>query len=166
MVRHALLLFVIVLLVGCDKDPDGFRRAGQRVGESVTDFAKGVGTGVDSKLEVPVELAEPVSSLGLRITVAKTSGIGEAGPKKVTVYLLSSKPVKEWLRAKAINAAGAEIGRATTQVELAAEDAKYVTFAFDQELDTQSVVKYVVEIGKAVPPEPGKPDAEPGTRKS
>ena len=46
-------------------------------------------------------------------------------------------------------------------MELGTEDAKYVTISFDQEMDAQSVDKYVVEMGKPVRSEPESPASDP-----
>lgn len=157
MARQAVLLSVLLFLTGCGQESPSFRDAGQRVGESLTDFAKGVGSGVDNRLEVPVELTEQVSKLGLKTTVAKSSGFNEDGQKTVTVYFIAGQPVKAWLLAKALNAENQEVGRSAVEVELSTDDAKYVIFGFDREMDVQRVVKYVVEIGKAVPKDTKKP---------
>ena len=58
-----------------------------------------------------------------------------------------------------MNAEGEEIGRSTVDIEWTAADAKYVSFAFQSEVDTQLVDKYVVEVGESVP-KPSKPPAE------
>lgn len=157
MTRHLVLLSVLLLLMGCGQNERGVHQAGKRVGETLTDFAKGVGSGVDTRLEVPVELTEKVTNLGLKTTVAKSGGIDKEGHRTIMVYFISTKEVKAWLLTKALNDEGQEIGRTTVEVDLAADDAKYVTFAFDRELDSQRVDKYVVDIGKPVPPKPQKP---------
>lgn len=43
-----------------------------------------------------------------------------------------------------LNAQGAEVGRAKTKVELGKDDAAYVTFEFDRQMDTATVHKYSV----------------------
>ena len=97
MLRLTVLLPAALVLVGCGKGDQSFHQAGQRVGETLTDFAKGIGSGVDNRLEVPVELSEPVSKLGLRTTVAKSSGYDKDHNKTVTVYFIASQSAKAWL---------------------------------------------------------------------
>jgi hypothetical protein len=160
MCRRAVLLAVLLLLTGCEKGDQSVHQAGQRVGETLTDFTKGVGSGVDNRLDVPVELGEEVVKLGLRTTVAKSDGLENAGKKSLTVYFISSEAVNTWLQAKALNKEGVEVGRSTVEVDLAADDAKYVTFEFDPEMDAQRVTKYLVGIGKPVPPKPEEPVKE------
>ena len=90
---------------------EAFIKRGEQVGETITDFAKGVGRGVDNSLEVAVELTEPVSELGLRTTVAKTGGgVGGMDKKTLTVYFIASRPVKTRLLARALNADDDEVG--------------------------------------------------------
>ena len=160
--QTVLLLPALVLLLGCGgQDDRGAHQAGQGVGETVIDFAKGVGKGVDNRLKLSVELNEEVANLGLQATVAKDSGFDDEGCKTVAVYFIASRPVTACLRAKALNSDGDEIGRATIDIELTADDAKYVTFAFDSEMDTQLVAKYVVEVGTAKPKESKPPANDP-----
>ena len=150
MTKHTFLLLTLLLIVGCgDKDNKSVHRAGEQVGETVTDFAKGIGRGVDNSLEVKVELTEPVSKLGLETTVAKTGGAGGMEKNTITVYFIASRPVKTLLLAKALNADGDEVGRAAEELELDADDAKYVTFTFAPEMDSQRVEKYVLALRKS-----------------
>jgi hypothetical protein len=79
------------------------------------------------------------------LTLAKQTGVDHDKRKGITVYFMSSKPVQVSLMAKALNAEGDEIGRSVVDVEFTADDARYVAFAFDAEMDSQLVEKYVVE---------------------
>jgi hypothetical protein len=75
--------------------------------------------------------------------VAKALGI-DSTKKGITVYLVSSPSVSNTLVAKALNADGWEIGRARKDVVMKKEDAAYVTFEFDGEMDTQLVKRYAI----------------------
>jgi hypothetical protein len=121
----------------------------------MADFASGVGGGVDKQLAVTVELSEELSSLGLSKTVSK------AALKELNVYLIAAKPVKGTLLAKALNKEGQEIGRATAEVEFAADDAKYVPFRFDVEMDSQLVDKYTISFKKPAAEDTEQPAAPP-----
>lgn len=161
MIRQVVLLLpALVLVMGCGGENDrGAHQAGQKVGETLTDFAKGVGKGVDTQLEVPFELNEEASNLGLQATAAKNSGLDKEGQKTIAIYIIASRPVTARLVARALNAEGDEIGRSAVDIELAADGAEYVSFAFQSEVDTQLVDKYVVGVGESVP-KPSKPPAE------
>lgn len=143
--KHSTALLALLLAaLGCSGEGKA-KKAGQAVGETVTDFAKGVSTGIDKRLEVEVDLSTRVSGLGLSKTIAKAAGI-DSHQKGITVYLLSSKPVAGSLIAKALNAEGTEIGRSTVDIDFAEDDAQYITFPFDAQMDTQLVRRYTIDI--------------------
>lgn len=165
--RFAWLVVAMVVAGGCGggQDGGGARDAGQQVGETLTNFASGVGKGIDKGMEVSVELSEQAAGLGLRKTAAKATGPDREGRKGITVYLIASKPVKTTLLTKALTPDGDEIGRSAVEIDLAADDAQYVAFAFDAKMDTQLVAKYVVEVKPAstepaAPPEKTAPAPE------
>ena len=135
---------VTTLLVGCGKGGDSIAdKAGEAVGKHVTDFTKGVGRGIDKQMTVEVSLTPEVQALGLTNTVAKALGL-DAGKKGFTVYLTSSQSVSNTLVARTLNDDGLEIGRCKKEVVLNKEDAAYVKFEFDDEMDTQLVKKYAI----------------------
>jgi hypothetical protein len=144
-----LLAISLVVVAGCGKhDESAAKRAGNAVGETVTDFASGIGKGVDKKMTVNVELSKPLSDRGLSKTVAKLAETEKHAhvSKGVSVYLIASKPFKSKLVAKALDGDGLEIGRSTVDVDFAADDAKYVNFTFDPQMDRQLVAKYVIDL--------------------
>ncbi len=123
------------------------RRAGSKVGETITQFTSGVGAGVDTTLVVPVELSRELTARGLSKTVAKARGIG-SHEKGFTVYLIAKRPLSGRLMARAYDAQGLEIGRAKTQVSFGDDDAKYVTFTFESEMDANLVARYTIDLAK------------------
>ncbi len=149
---RAMLGAVILLtlaIVGCGKSDESLaKRAGSKVGETLTDFASGVGAGVDKKMIVTVELSKALVDAGISRTIAKSGGIDHPDAKTMSVYLTSQKPFKATLIAMALNREGLEIGRATADIDLAESDAKYATFAFPGEMDTQLVAKYTIDVRK------------------
>jgi hypothetical protein len=48
--------------------------------------------------------------------------------------------------ARALTKDGQEIGSSAADVEFAADEAKYVTFQFDREMDSQLVDKYIIDM--------------------
>lgn len=150
MKRSLIAALLLAASLGCGGEQGRAKKAGRRVGETVTDFAQGIGSGIDKRLEVEVELSPNVIDLGLTKTVAKTTGI-DGNKKGITVYLLSQRPITGRLVAKALNAEGAEIGRSPADVEFTPDDAKYVTFEFGEEMDRQLVERYVID-AKPTPP--------------
>ena len=143
--RTSLLLAMALVATGCGgKEAGGVKGAGQKVGETILDFGSGIGKGIDKRMEVVVDLAADVKALGLSTTVAKSMTIEPSKPKGISVYFVASKPVKAKLMAKALNAAGEEIGRTVVDVDMAADDAKYLNFSFPPEMDSQLVEKYQI----------------------
>jgi hypothetical protein len=134
-------MLTALLLTGCEEG-NRVKDAGSALSRATTDFAAGLGSGVDKGLEVSVELSEKTTALGMTSTVGKKLGIDHKG---ITVYLLASQPVKTQLVAKAMNAENEEIGRSVVEADFAADDAKYVTFNFDDEVDIQLAEKYIID---------------------
>ncbi len=135
---------------GGDKKQGGesvAKRAGSKVGETLTDFASGVGKGVDTTLVIPVDLSDDLKSSGVSKTVAKSLGI-EGHGKGFTVYLVTTKPLVGDLIAKAYDQQGQEIGRAKSSVKMTADEAKYVTFTFESEMDSNLVVRYAISMAR------------------
>lgn len=143
-----ILLFAILLLAaGCGKKGESVAKtAGNKVGETITDFATGIGKGIDKQMTVNVELSDELVKKGLEKTVAKSTGLDSPREKGISVYFIAKLPFDAKLIAKAINKEGQEIGRSVVDVELSADDAKYVTFMFAPEMDTQLVDKYLISL--------------------
>lgn len=159
--KNSMLLLAILLIAvaGCNtkKDESLAKQAGSAVGEGLTDFASGVGKGVNKQMTVKVELSKALVDAGLSSTVAKPTGISDiaqppekrhSSGKGISIYLVASKPFKSKLVAKALNKEGQEIGRATAEVDFAEDDAKYIAFSFEHEMDRQLVDKYLISAKK------------------
>jgi hypothetical protein len=132
-----------LLLFGCSKSEESLaKKAGDKVGEALTDFASGMGKGIDKKMNVQVELSDSLVNKGISSTASKLDAIVK---KNLSVYFIATKPYTGKLTAKAFNEQGKEIGRASVDTEFGANDAKYVIFTFHEEMDTQLVAKYTIE---------------------
>jgi hypothetical protein len=139
----ALVGLVAALLVGCGKKDDSIaKKAGEAIGQQVTDFTKGVGKGIDQKMMVQVSLSPQVQALGLTNTVAKSLGVGSTN--SISVYLIASQTISNTLVARALNADGVEVGRAKALVAMQKDDASYVTFTFGDAMDAGMVKRYDV----------------------
>jgi hypothetical protein len=147
--KRPLAVFVVLLAaLACDrkKDETVVKQAGSKVGEALTEFASGVSKGVDTKMVVAVELTPAVTAKGLSRTIAKSLGMD--GDKGFSTYIVSKAPFRGTLVARALGGSGEEIGRARQGVSFERDDAKYVTFKFQPEMDTGLVAKYVIDLGK------------------
>ena len=138
------LSIVAALLIGCGKKGDKVAdEAGQVVGQHLTDFTKGIGKGIDQKMMVEVAVKPEVYALGLTNTFAKSLGLDEH-KKGFTVYFIASQNISNTLVARAFNAEGLEIGRTRKQVVMQKDDASYVVFEFDSNMDSQMVKQYAI----------------------
>ncbi len=140
----ATLSLLAALLIGCGKEGDSLAdKAGESIGRHVTDFTKGVGRGIDQKMAVEVALRAEVQALGLTNTIAKSLGL-DTSKKGISVYFIASQNVSNTLVARALNADGMEIGRARKLVTMQKDDAGYVTFEFEDEMDSAMVKRYAI----------------------
>ena len=148
--KKLIPLFAVLLIsAGCgkkDENESGAKRAGSKVGETLTDFASGLGKGIDKQMVVNVELSAKMTQRGITRSIAKAIGMDHPGTKGITVYFVAKDPFNGKLIAKALDKDEVEIGRCVVDVEFATDDAKYVTFEFDAEMDTQLVAKYLVDL--------------------
>lgn len=147
--KKYIVVFVctIFAVVGCGKSDKSLSTiAGERVGEEVTKIVTGIDSGVDKQLSVDVTLSARVTDSGLSKTVAKSSGLSTE--KGFNVYFISKKKISGILTAKAFNKDNQEIGRTKTEVSFNSDDAKYINFVFDNELDTTAVKNYEIDFSK------------------
>ncbi len=114
-----------------------------KVGEALSGLAASV---KDEPLKV--ELSEAAIAKGLKMTITKRAAFANPSEKGITVYIISSKSVGGQLLVKAFDKAGQEIGRASAELELNADDARYFTFKFSPEMDFQSADKFLVDVRK------------------
>jgi len=142
--KHVMIIGLLAaLLMGCDtKDDSIAMKAGEKIGQQVTDFTKGVGKGIDQKMMVQVSLSPQVQALGLTNTIAKSLGIG--GTNGISVYFIASQSISNTLVARALNGEGVEVGRARKLVFLQKDDATYITFNFEDQMDMQIVKTYAI----------------------
>jgi len=142
----ACLVLVALVIAGCgDDDESVAKKAGRQIGKGATDLVKGMGSGIDEAMQVEVGLGPAMIEKGFKKTVSKSTGMSTE-KKGIVVYLTSDNAYSGALRAKALNKAGLEIGRSTMDVTFDKDDAKYVTFLFDEEMDSALVAKYEVDL--------------------
>lgn len=136
-----------VALAGCgEKDESLAMRTGDKLGSTVTDFASGIGKSLDKKMSAKVEVAAALKRVGISATTSKQTSMGSDA---LAVYIIAAQPYDGAIQAKAFDKDGLEIGRATTLVDFTADQADYVTFQFNSELDTLLVTRY--ELGPGNP---------------
>ena len=133
-----------ILAAGCGKNDDSLaKKVGEKLGQQATDFTKGIGKGIDQQMVVHASLSPQVQAIGLTNTIAKSLGIGSTNG--FSIYLIASQNVSNSLIARALNADGIEVGRSKKLVVMQKNDAAYVTFVFEEQMDSATVKGY--EIG-------------------
>lgn len=147
------LAICCLLLPGCSGDSHADAgKIGKTIGRNVTEFAQGVGTGVDTQMQVSVELSSELTEAGFSHTIAKQNTSLESPQKAISIYMISSQAINRTLIAKAFNEDNQEIGRATADVEFSKDDAQYVSFTFPSEMDRQTVKQYRISFKSATGP--------------
>ena len=114
-----LVTVSLVFAAGCGSDDESVaKRTGTKVGETLTDFAAGMGKGIDKKMVVNVELSKDLADQGLSSTIAKAGGLDTDRPhdpvrperdlhqSSILVYVIAAKPFKGTLVAKALTKEG------------------------------------------------------------
>ena len=91
--------------------------------------------------EVGINIGPELRERGIIQTTSKVDG-----QNAISIYLISKSALNATLVAKAMNESGQEIGRATAELNLAADDAKLVSFKFGPEVDATEVKSYLVAL--------------------
>lgn len=132
---------LVLALAACRDDASVSQKAGSAISGTAADFVAGLGAGVDKRMSVSLQADPGLSERGLSLTLGKSRGVGS---KSAAVYVISNRPFSGRLIARALDAEGVEIGRAAADVEFAADDARYVSFQFNEEMDSQLVRSYAI----------------------
>ena len=141
-------LILILGVYGCGKKDESLaKKAGSKIGSTLTDFTTGIGKGIDKQMKVKVELSDELKGLGISKTIAKSMGLDKKG---ITVYLLSKDEMKIKLIAKAFNANNLEIGRSVVDANFQTDDAQYIEFEFNENLDRSMVTKYLIDKKRSI----------------
>ncbi len=132
---------LVLALAACKDDASMSQKAGSAISGTAADFVAGLGEGVDKRMNVTLQPDPALAARGLTVTLGKSRGMGS---KDAAVYVVADKPFKGKLVARALDAEGTEIGRAVSEQEFQADDARYVNFQFNEEMDSQLVRTYAV----------------------
>ena len=144
-----LLLAVVAFATGCgrvkDKANQATNKAGQLVGEGASTFFTGVGAGIDRTVTTyDVRLSEELRGAAVSTTIAKRmdGSTSNNWQQTLSIYVQNQTPLTGTLRIRLFNDKDQEIGRATTPVVFAKDDARYVSFTLDKEIPV-TMTKYV-----------------------
>ncbi len=137
-------LALVVALSACGGEKKSLsQRAGSVISGSAADFVAGVGEGVDRRMNIDLDVDPEMQAKGLSVTFGKSRGVGS---KDASVYVTAANPFEGKLLAKALDVDGVEIGRSVIEVSFEADDAQYVNFTFNDEMDSQMVRKYALSV--------------------
>ena len=141
-VASSALLGAMITGAGCGKGHDGSLR---RAGEKVEDALK-IKVSVERQNPLKAELTEPAKAAGLTMNIAKPLPPNDNARYGFCVYLLSTKAIRGQLIAKAIDKDGKEIGRASSDLDLDNDDARYFNFWFPVEMDQRKVEGFIIDL--------------------
>jgi hypothetical protein len=120
------------------------RDAGKALGEGFFELGRGIQDGLEKALENDnispraLRIEPSAADLGFRVNrISKMLNTLE-------LYTVFDRPFSGRLRIKALDSAGLEIGRATVQVEQAADSATHLRFGFESRTQLGAAVSYVL----------------------
>jgi len=129
----------------CGKGDESIaKKTGSKVGAALSELASAVNK--DEPLNV--ELSEAATAKGLKKTIVKRAPAENGSAHGVTAYIISTKAVSGQLLAKVFDKSGQEIGRASVDLDLGADDARYYTFRFSPDMDFLNAEKFLIDIRK------------------
>ena len=137
------LVLAVLALSACGEDRSISQKAGSAISGTATDFVAGLGEGVDKRMSLKLDVAPEIVSNGMTVTLGKSRGMGS---KDASVYVVATKPYKGAFLVRALDESGAEIGRSRVEVDFPADDAQYVNFTFNEEMDSQLVRSYALSL--------------------
>ncbi len=142
-----IAVMLVCLLASCnrtkEKAKEIINETGQTVGEGATEFVQGVGEGIDETLQSEVVVSDKLKEAGLQTEKFKLHDGAEED--SLTVYVIFNKNFKQIVSVKVYDDKGKEYGRSTLTLEGAANEARYVGFAFDKHTDFEHKSKFVLE---------------------
>ena len=134
--KSIVVVVLVLALAACGDDRSLSQKAGSAISGTATDFVAGLGEGVDKRMSLNLDVDPALAAHGLAVSMGKSRGVGS---KDASVYVVASKAYRGSFLARALDANGTEIGRSKVDVEFAADDAQYVNFTFNDEMDSQLV---------------------------
>ena len=89
---------IVLALAACGDARPLSQKAGSVLSGSATDFVAGLGEGVDKKMTLELLLDPAFEANGLTVTLGKSRSVGS---KDASVYIVSAKPFKDAIMARA-----------------------------------------------------------------
>ncbi len=156
MLNRFVFLFGIVFLssCGCSKEEPAEEKksgnivgsAGDKIGQSVGNFAKGVKEGVEKVSGPQIQLSDALIASKITAGKAIINDTKEGKDNKLSIYLIfdSNAPLTTVI-AKVYDNNDLEMGRTTIQVKPKAGDAGYYDFLFDARTNLDNDCRIVLD---------------------
>ena len=149
MYKYFTLIIFLLVIGGCngakEKAKDAINKAGETVGQSTTEFAKGVSEGVDKSLGSEIELSPLLLSKGIKAGKCIITDSADAHNNILSLYLIFDKDFKQQISVKINDSKGLEYGRLKQEVSGKAGEARFVDFIFDKRTNIESKSKFIIE---------------------
>jgi hypothetical protein len=136
-------------LWGCGRVRDEAREAlnkgGELAGSAAGEVMEGVATGVEESWSIDVQLSEPLKARGLALGQVQVLADSAGRDNRVVVYCSTTAAFTDTLDAMAYDKQGAEMGRASRPLTLAAGAADHLSFQFQPLTDLERKCRVVLQ---------------------
>lgn len=147
-----VIIASITFAVACsetkEKAKETINASGEMVGKTVSEFSKGVSTGVDETFEIKVNAAPELAQEGISLGKIELKSINGGHDNLVNTYLIFSKDFKKSLVLKAFDSKNLEMGRRVLKIKAKANDAAFYGFALDTLTNINADSKLTLELVK------------------
>ena len=142
--KKALPVFVLfaVLILTCsscdwakDKTKKAINKTGEIVGKTGSEFGDGVYKGIKKTFDKEVKIAEPLKAKGLELGEVLINSSDSATDNVLTAYMIFNDNFDQEIRIKIFTEDGKEYGRLKVNVKGEKDEAKYVDFIFDKQVN-------------------------------
>ena len=140
---------IIFVIISCnsakEKAKDAINKAGETVGQSTTEFAKGVTEGVDKSLGSEIQISPSLLEKGIKTGKIKITSSADANDNILSLYIIFDNDFKQDISVKILDSKGLEYGRVKQNVKGKAGEARFVDFTFDKHTDIESKSKFIID---------------------
>jgi len=142
------LAAALCLCMAChvkEKAKEAINQTGEAVGQSASEFVKGVSSGIDHSFDSRVELSGALHNQGISLGKCFVKSGNNHLENILAAYFIFEKDVKQTVHAKVFDAQGLEYGRTTVALQSKAGEATFVELIFDPNTKLESKSKFVIE---------------------
>ncbi|MFL9843304.1 hypothetical protein [Flavobacterium rhizosphaerae] len=148
MKRFTVAIFIALIIMSCnkvkDKTKETLNKGGEAVGEMATEFAEGVSEGVERTLDCNIVISDRLKQKGLDRGKYYIANGEKGNNNKLTIYLITDKPLNDTLTFLVKDKKGLEFGRQQLAVTAKAGEAHYYDVLFNERTNIE--VKSTIEI--------------------